>query len=162
MTTVRLKEQENLLIVLRTPGFYVVPRGDGRVTIGATLEDCGFDKTVQPQAIARLLQSAARLWPPIAHAEVLESWAGLRPASADRLPLLGQMGHPRCWIASGHFRNGILLAPGTASVLSQLVRGTVPEIDLTPFDPARFGSGNTRPLDRLVPRSSDKPATAAL
>ena len=143
ITTVRLRGPGALTHVLRTPGIYLVPRGDGRITIGATAEHSGFDKTVEPAAIARLLAAAAALWPPIADAEILESWAGLRPASNDQLPLLGPLmnqngAHPNRWVATGHFRNGILLAPATARVLSQAIRGQAREIDLAPFDPARI------------------------
>ena len=162
MTTVRLRGRESLAHVLRTPEIYLVPRGDGRITIGATVEHAGFDKTVEPHAIAGLLKAAAELWPPIADAEILESWAGLRPASADELPLIGPTSQPNCWIASGHFRNGILLAPATARALSQLIRGENPAIDLTPFAPNRVLPAIGRPLDRLVPPASDNRSTAAL
>jgi glycine oxidase len=152
---VRLRGPESLNVVLRTPEIYLVPRGDGRIVVGATVEQAGYDKTVHPHAIAALLKAAAELWPPIAHAELLDTWAGLRPASSDELPLIGPSGSPNCWIATGHFRNGILLAPGTARALSQLIRGECPEIDLTPFDPARISpvpaSRIPRPFDRRVP-----------
>ena len=157
MTLVRLRGPETLPHVLRTPEIYLVPRGARRVVVGATVEHAGFDKTVEPRAIAALLQAAAELWPPIAHAEILESWAGLRPGSSDDLPLIGPANHPRCWLAAGHFRNGILLAPGTARALAQLLQGQNPGVDLSPFDPRR-----SRPLVRPVPLPSDNPATAAL
>jgi len=134
MVAVRLRTPDVLAHVLRAPEIYIVPRGDGRLVIGATVEHSGFDKSVEPAAIARLLAAAAELWPPIAHSEILESWAGLRPATAKHLPLIGQLA-PHRWLAAGHFRNGILLAPATARVLSQLIRGESPEIDLSPFDP---------------------------
>ncbi len=141
MTTVRLRTPDTLTCALRTPEIYIVPRGDGRLTVGATIEHSGFDKTVEPAAIARLLVAAAELWPPIAHAEIVESWAGLRPTTVSELPLIGPLG-PNRWVATGHFRNGILLAPATAQVLSQAIRGEVPEggstgiINLAPFHPA--------------------------
>ena len=174
MATVRMRGNSTLTHVLRTPEIYLVPRGDGRIAIGATVEHAGFDKTVSPHAIAALLKAAAELWPPIAEAEILESWAGLRPASADELPLIGAVGapscgtsagwdsHPNTWIATGHFRNGILLAPGTARALSQLIRGETPAIDLVPFAPKRVLPAIGRPLDRLVPPASDNRSTAAL
>jgi glycine oxidase len=72
---------------------------------------------------------------------VLESWAGLRPATPDGLPLLGALpGRPRHLIATGHYRNGILLAPATAQVLADLATGVTPSLDLTAFSPARFRS----------------------
>ena len=162
MTTVRLRGNATLTHVIRTPDIYLVPRGDGLISIGATVEHAGFDKTVEPHAIASLLKAAAAVFPPIADAEILESWAGLRPASADELPLIGPTSQPNCWIATGHFRNGILLAPATARVLSQLIRGETPTIDLTPFAPNRILPAIDRPLDRLVPPASDNRSTAAL
>ncbi len=137
MAAVRLRGLERLTRVLRAPEIYLVPRGDGRVVIGATVENAGFDKSVHPHAIAGLLRLAAGLWPPVASAEVIESWAGLRPGSADELPLIGRTAHPHCWIAGGHFRNGMLLAPGTARALSHAIREEAAEIDLAPFDPQR-------------------------
>jgi glycine oxidase len=162
MTTVRMRGNASLNHVLRTPEIYLVPRGDGRITIGATVERAGFDKTVEPHAIAALLKAAAELWPPIADAEILESWAGLRPGSADELPLIGRTTQRNTWIATGHFRNGILLAPGTARALSQLIRGEAAAIDLAPLAPNRNGPAITRPLDRLGPPASDNRSTAAL
>ncbi len=173
MTTVRLRGRETLTHVLRTPEIYLVPRGegsDGRIAIGATVEHAGFDKTVEPHAIAGLLKAAAELFPPIAEAEILESWAGLRPASSDDLPLIGASPQsaiqpntpPNTWVATGHFRNGILLAPATARALSQLIRGETPSIDLAPFAPGRYPPAIARPLDRLVPPASDNRSTAAL
>jgi glycine oxidase len=136
IATLRLPTSETLNCVLRTPEIYLVPRGDGRVVIGATLERSGFDKSVEPAAIVRLLAAAAHLWPPIAHAEVIESWAGLRPATENQLPVIGRI-EPNHWIATGHFRNGILLAPATARLLAQTILGQSPEIDLSAFDPAQ-------------------------
>ncbi len=162
MTAVRMRGPETLTHVLRTPEIYLVPRGDGRIIIGATVERAGFDKSVEPHAIAALLKAAAKLWPPIADAEILESWAGLRPGSSDELPLIGQTTPLNTWIATGHFRNGILLAPGTARVLSQLIRGESPAIELAPFAPNRITPAIDRPLDRIGPPPSDNRSTAAL
>jgi glycine oxidase len=152
---VRLRGPESLNVVLRTPDIYLVPRGEGWIVIGATVEQAGYDKTIHPHAIAALLKAAAELWPPIAFAELVDSWAGLRPASSDELPLIGSAAQPNCWIAAGHFRNGILLAPGTARALARLICGENPEVDLAPFDPARTSpvsaQGISRPLDRRVP-----------
>lgn len=166
IATVRLRGPATLLHVLRTPEIYLVPRGDGRITVGATVERAGFDKTVSPHAIAALLKAAAQIFPPIAEAEILESWAGLRPGcpvgSIDELPLIGPTAHLNTWIATGHFRNGILLAPGTARVLSQLICGEAPSIEIAPFAPNRILSAIDRPLDRPVLAASDNRSTAAL
>lgn len=124
--------------VVRAPEVYVVPRSDGRIVIGSTLEDAGFDKRVDPDTIQRLHQSAASLIPELGEARMLETWAGLRPGTADGLPLLGATEVANYFVAAGHYRDGILLAPVTALVMSQVVRGEKPHVDLTAFSPARF------------------------
>jgi len=138
MVTVKLPAHSSLEWVIRTPELYLVPRGDGRITIGASIERAGFDKSVQEATIQALLDEAAALWPPVREAEVVETWAGLRPGSEDGLPILGAWSKENCWIASGHFRNGILLAPGTARVISELLLGEPPSINLTAFRCDRF------------------------
>jgi glycine oxidase len=130
---------DRLDVVLRTPEVYLVPRGDGRIAIGATVEDAGFDKQVEPAAIASLLDAAAALWPQVRTAQVVDSWAGLRPATPDELPVIDSCGR-NIWMAAGHFRNGILLAPGTARVLRQIILGESPGIDLAPFRCGRFAA----------------------
>jgi glycine oxidase len=125
--------------VVRLPHrVYLVPRSDGRIIIGSTLEEAGYDKRVEPVIIQRLHHAAAELAPGIADARILESWAGLRPGTPDALPILGATGVPGYFVAAGHYRDGILLAPVTAQVMAQVVRGEQPEYDLTPFALARF------------------------
>ncbi|WP_213804297.1 FAD-dependent oxidoreductase [Granulicella sp. dw_53] len=129
-------------LVLRTPGIYIVPRTQGpnagRAIIGATLEDRGFDKTVHPADIARLHSLASHLLPDLAIAPVLESWAGLRPTTPDGLPLLGAVkDNPRHLLATGHYRNGILLAPVTAHLIAQLLSNEPLSLDLSALSPAR-------------------------
>ncbi len=145
IVTVRLAPGDHLPCVLRTPETYLVPRGDGRVVIGATVERAGFDKAVHADVVQTLIDEAAALWPPIARASIVETWAGLRPGSADGLPVLGPLAPggsstPRLFIATGHFRNGILLAPATALIVCRLVRGESPDVDLAPFSPSRLTS----------------------
>jgi glycine oxidase len=129
--------------VLRSPDVYLIPRGDGRIVIGATIEHAVYSRQVDPAALSLLRHSAAALWPPAADAPELESWAGLRPASADGLPCIGRCErseNPGCtaqFIATGHYRNGILLAPGTAHVIADLLSGVAPAIDLASFSPSR-------------------------
>ena len=130
---------EQLKAVLRTPDVYLVPRGDGRIVIGATVEDAGFDKRVDEAAVARLLDEAAEIWPAVRQARIVESWAGLRPATADELPVIDACGE-RCWVATGHFRNGILLAPGTARVLREMILGEPLSVDVAGFRCGRFAS----------------------
>lgn len=142
MFSVSLPPSLPLHVVVRTPDIYIVPRTSGsnagRAIIGATIEDAGFDKTTHPSDIAHLRSLAAALLPPLADAAKLESWAGLRPSTPDGLPLLGALSvNPNHFIASGHFRDGILLAPGTAHVMAQLLSGEAPPIDLEPFSPTR-------------------------
>jgi glycine oxidase len=124
--------------VLRAPEVYLVPRSDGRVLIGATVEEAGYDKRTDADTIQRMHRAAVALVPELARARVLESWAGLRPGTPDDLPILGATGTPGYFVAAGHFRDGILLSPVTAHVMAQVVTGVKPELDLTPFSPARF------------------------
>jgi len=124
--------------VVRAPEVYVVPRSDGRIVIGSTLEDVGFDKRVDPETIQRLHQAATDLVPELGEGRMLETWAGLRPSTPDALPLLGATEVANYFVAAGHYRDGILLAPVTALVMSQLVRGSRPDFDLRAFSPARF------------------------
>src|SRR5260370_37027667 len=102
---------------------YLVPRSSGKILVGATVEDVGFDKTVEPDVIASLHRAAAALVPELAAARVVESWAGLRPGSPDDLPLLGGTETRAAFIATGHFRNGILLAPVKAPSNGDFVMG---------------------------------------
>jgi glycine oxidase len=124
--------------VVRAPEVYVVPRSDGRIVIGSTLEDAGFDKRVDPETIQRLHQAAASLIPDLGEARMLETWAGLRPGTPDALPLLGTTEVEGYFVAAGHYRDGILLAPVTGLVMSQVVRGAKSDFDLSAFSPARF------------------------
>jgi glycine oxidase len=125
--------------VVRDPAsVYLVPRGDGRIVIGSTLEPAGFDKRVLPHTIQRLHQQAANLVPEIGQARMLESWTGLRPGTPDNLPIMGATNTPGYFVCTGHYRDGILLAPISARVMSQVVTGHAPEFDLAPFAPGRF------------------------
>jgi glycine oxidase len=126
--------------VLRTPDVYIVPRSSGRILIGATVEDVGFDKLVDPSAIHQLLNAAAKYIPALASAPVTHSWAGLRPGTPDDLPILGPTDIPRVFVATGHFRNGILLAPITAQIMADLVHGRPSPLDIRAFSPDRFRS----------------------
>lgn len=124
--------------VVRAPEVYLVPRSDGRLLIGATVEEAGFDKRVDPADIRRLYQEATKLVPQLSEARMLEAWAGLRPSTPDDLPILSAAKLPGYFVATGHFRNGILLAPITARLMSQLVREVQPELDISSFSLARF------------------------
>lgn len=122
---------------------YLVPRTDGRVLVGSTEERAGFDKRTTSQAVASLLEMAARLVPSLARAEVERCWAGLRPCTPDRRPCLGPVpGWRRVFVATGHFRGGVTLSPGTAQVMAELLLGRPPAVELEPFRVDRFGSSD--------------------
>jgi glycine oxidase len=125
--------------VVRSPLAYLIPRSDGRLLVGATVEEAGFDKRTDPDTIQRLHRAALKLVPRLRDARILEDWAGLRPGTPDNLPILGATATPGYYVATGHFRDGILLAPVTAEVMAAVVEGRTPEQDLTAFSPARFG-----------------------
>jgi glycine oxidase len=124
--------------VIRSPQAYLIPRSDGRLLVGATVEEAGFDKRTDLATIQRLHKAAVELVPKLADAKILESWAGLRPGTPDALPILGETRTRGYFVATGHFRDGILLAPITAEVMTAVIEGTHPGQDLTPFAPARF------------------------
>ena len=124
--------------VIRSDEVYLVPRSDGRVVIGSTLEDAGYNKQTDVDTIQRLLHAACDLVPALANARVHEDWAGLRPGTPDHLPLLGETSIRGYFIASGHYRDGILLAPITAQVMTELILGKTSSHDLAAFSPARF------------------------
>jgi glycine/D-amino acid oxidase-like deaminating enzyme len=124
--------------VIRTPEVYLIPRSDGRLLVGATVEEAGFNKRTDPSTIQRLHRDALKLVPKLADAKILEDWAGLRPGTPDNLPILGATEIPGYYVATGHFRDGILLAPITANVMADVIEGRKPEHDLTPFSPQRF------------------------
>jgi glycine oxidase len=117
---------------------YMVPRPDGRLIIGATVEERGFDDTVTAGGVHELLREAYRLIPEIAELELAETNAGLRPGSPDNAPLIGQADEDGLLIATGHFRNGVLQAPATADCIAALLAGEAPPLDLSAFSPLRF------------------------
>ena len=102
------------------------------------MEEAGFDKRVDPDTIRRFQQAAAKIVPAIADMRLHEAWAGLRPGSPDDLPILGATALPGYYAATGHYRDGIMLAPVTALVMTQLLTGHKPDFDLAAFSPLRF------------------------
>ncbi len=124
--------------VVRSAEVYAVPRSDGRLVIGATTEDAGYDKRTDPTTIERLRTHAIALLPEIATARILEAWAGLRPGTPDNLPILGETATPGYFAATGHFRDGILLAPVTAAIMASVISGEKPPHDIARFSPLRF------------------------
>jgi glycine oxidase len=113
---------------------YLVPRGDGRVLVGSTEEDVGFDRGTTAGAVSELLEFAFALVPRLADATIERTWAGLRPATRDGLPYLGRVpGVENAFVAAGHFRGGLQLSTGTAVVMSQLMNGRRAAVDLASF-----------------------------
>ncbi len=138
MLAVSAPEGLHLRHVVRVEAVYVVPRSDGRILIGATQEEAGFDRSVERETIERLHQAADGLFPALRSARVVESWSGLRPGTPDALPILGPTATPGYFVAAGHYRNGFLLAPLTAQAMANVIRGSEPPVDITRFSPARF------------------------
>jgi glycine oxidase len=129
--------------LIRGRDVYVVARGDGRVVIGATVEERGYDTSVTAGAVHDLLRDARELIPDIAELELEEVDAGLRPGTPDNAPLLGWSAVDGLALATGHHRNGILLTPITADVLAALVCGEPVPDAAAPFTPARFSAAGT-------------------
>ena len=130
--------RELLQHVIRSPEIYLIPRSDGRILVGTTVEDAGFDKRTDIDTIQRLNRAAVAMVPELRNAKIFEDWAGLRPGTPDALPILGQTGVPGYYVATGHFRDGILLAPITARLMAQVIEGKTPDYDLGAFSGARF------------------------
>lgn len=127
---------------------YLVPRADGRLIVGATVEERGFDTTVTAGGVHELLREAYRVIPDVAELELVGTRAGLRPGTPDNAPIIGTATSDRLILASGHHRNGVLLAPVTADAVAALLASRAPDVDLRPFDPARFGAGDVRSRPR--------------
>jgi glycine oxidase len=123
--------------IVSSDDVYIVPRPDGTVLLGSTVELVGFHKAVTAGAVGRLIAAAARLVPAVGSARFVTAWSGLRPGTPDGLPVLGASPVPGLFFAAGHFRNGILLAPATARILADLLTGG-PARDLSPFSVERF------------------------
>jgi glycine oxidase len=124
--------------VVRSERRYLVPRSDGTILAGSTLEEAGFEKHLTPAGVRRIADGAIELVPALADAEICETWAGLRPGTPDNLPILGPTDVDGLLMATGHYRSGILLAPVTARLMRDwITRGRV-EIPVKAFSPLRF------------------------
>lgn len=122
---------------------YLVPRRDGLILIGSTEEDVGFAKHTTTEGVSGLLEFAKSLVPSLAFAEVVNTWAGLRPGSPDELPLLGLVPEfSNAFIGAGHFRSGLQMSPATGRILADLLMGRTPEILLDGLHPDRFTENN--------------------
>jgi glycine oxidase len=134
--TIRMRGAQLLERTLRFEGGYLVPRADGRLILGATVEERGFDTAMTALAVHQLLRDAAELVPGILECEIEELLAGLRPGTPDNAPLIGRL-DDRVVVATGHYRNGILLAPITARLVAAELAG---EAEEHAFSPHRFST----------------------
>jgi glycine oxidase len=117
---------------------YLVPRGDGRLVAGATVEEKGFDTAVTAGGVHELLREAYRALPEVAELELEEATAGLRPGTPDNAPLIGAGTIDGLLFATGHYRNGVLMAPATADAIAALLTGAEPVEEVSVADPGRF------------------------
>jgi glycine oxidase len=125
---------ERLPCIVYRDGAYLVPRADGLILAGSTLEDTGFDKSTTEQAYADIRAFAEALLPDLAGSEPVRHWAGLRPGSPDNIPVIAR--HPvltNLYLNAGHFRYGVTMAPASAALLADLMLGRRPEIDPAPY-----------------------------
>jgi glycine oxidase len=139
-------ESKNLPLgrTLRSSKAYLVPRPNGRIIAGSTLEDAGFEKHVTPAGVRKILDGVLELAPAFANAQLVDAWAGLRPGTPDHLPILGPTDIRGLYMATGHYRNGILLAPATAKLLSRWILGGKPAVDTERFSPLRFSDAKSQ------------------
>jgi glycine oxidase len=122
--------------IVLTAGRYVIPRRDGHLLVGSTLEYEGFDKRVTPEARTSLQQSAERLVPCLRGSEPVTQWAGLRPAASEGVPYIGKLpGYDNLFVNAGQFRNGLVLAPASARLLADILLGREAIVDPVPYSP---------------------------
>lgn len=125
--------------VLLEGSCYLVPRPDGRILVGSTEDDVGFDKRTTPQGVHQLLEFAFHLVPDLRHAHFERAWAGLRPGSEDGLPYLGASSqYSNLFVAAGHFRSGLQLSAATAMVMTEVILNRPPTVDLEVFSVERY------------------------
>jgi glycine oxidase len=137
-------ETVQLRKVLRSQHGYLVPRRDGRIIAGSTLENAGFVKEVTPQGVRQILDAALELAPALADAKIVEEWSGLRPGTPDLLPIIGPADIAGLWLATGHYRNGILLAPATAKIMRDWILTGKSNFNAEGFSPLRFATSVSR------------------
>ncbi len=143
MLALRMDNAEPLLRhVVWTPQVYMVPRIDGRLLVGAPVEERGFDNHLTAGGVLSLLEGAFRALPGIEELPIQEAWVGHRPGSRDDAPMLGASGLPGLVLATGHHRNGILLTPATATLLAALIVDGHADERLAPFALARFAQAD--------------------
>ena len=123
---------------------YIVPRNDGRILAGATVEYVGFDKHVTAGGVEKILAAAIEVVPGLASARIEETWAGLRPDSPDHLPIVGPTDSVGLLIATGHFRSGVLLTPITARLIREWITDRSVSIDWDRLSPMRFANARRK------------------
>jgi len=148
MVALRAEEVE-IERVLWSEHIYLVPRNDGRILAGATVEYVGFDKRTTAGGIEKILSAAIELAPGLANARIEETWAGLRPDSPDHLPILGPADLDGLLMATGHFRSGILLTPITARLIREWITEQKVSMDWDRFSPLRFQAQKTEATKRM-------------
>lgn len=136
MLSVRARELPQRVVY--SEGVYLVPRLDGRLLLGATMERGGYDKSIKLRGLVTLWEKAVALVPSVTNARFDSAWAGLRPCTPDQWPLLGLTAFDGLFLATGHCRNGILLAPLTADILAELITSGRTEWNLGAFSVSRF------------------------
>ena len=120
--------------IIKHDDVYMVPRVDGHILVGASMERVGFQRGTTEDIVDHLLDATWRITPGLKGAEIVEKWMGFRPGSPDGMPYLGPVeGYPGLWVATGHYRNGVALAPGTADLMSRWMMGESPHLDVTDF-----------------------------
>jgi glycine oxidase len=147
MIQLQRKRPFDLQHVIRGPEAYLAPKSNGRIVVGATSEEMGFDTTVTAGGLYELLEGAWEVVPGILDLPVDDTWAGLRPASRDHAPLIGPTAAPGIVMATGHYRHGVLLTPVTAEEVAELLRTGETSSWIEPFAPTRFSNAQ-------VPRSN--------
>jgi len=120
--------------IIKHDDAYMVPRVDGHILVGASMERVGFQTGNTDAVVDHLLDATYRITPGLKGAQIVQKWMGFRPGSPDGMPYLGPVdGHPGLWVATGHYRNGVALAPGTAEMMSRWIMGEAPEMDMSDF-----------------------------
>ncbi|TVQ42201.1 MAG: glycine oxidase ThiO [Gloeocapsa sp. DLM2.Bin57] len=143
--------------VLYGPQTYLVPRQSGRLIVGATSEKVGYQANNTPQGIKTLLNNAIRLYPTLQDWSIESFWSGFRPGTPDELPILGKSNCDNLILATGHYRNGILLAPVTASIIANLIINQQSDPLLTHFNCDRFYRPVSKPMTALIPSTPSIP-----
>ena len=120
--------------IIKHDDVYLVPRLDGHILVGASMERVGFEPGTTEAVVNNLLEATYRITPGLKDSKIIQQWMGFRPGSPDGMPYLGPVdGYPGLWVATGHYRNGVALAPGTADLMSRWIMGEEPKVDLSDF-----------------------------